>query len=1216
MKVGIINQVVLPLTAATAASPAVAAHGASPLPCALPGRDDVRSSFLSLLANSPERVLSRHLKPGFAGKFAELYPSRLELTALGQIAEECGVHGLSASEFFGFVINHRPSAESLVRFSNALMARSPLSRRFLIESIHRKKETGFYYGLVKDLEVHPAFDDFKNVADVELFHAIAARSSLPSEDLAIFDMLRTHGVAKIRRYYREGLKSIPPIRVIVDSHLLEWDRRFKGSALCALGGHPLYEEQPGTNISPNHVMMGLQWPIAVHDRGEPTIFEANLLVFFARQKMRPGWSDVMSAIVKIEREENEAKKERILNLLPDLTLDGSVDDFIASVKALAEGGDDAVFNFVEQKKGSIAELNRALDTALFFKQEGVIPDWNALAAAPEGVIENSYALRLQRHRERFPEKPIDQVRREFLSVTNGPAVPEEELDAALASYEKILALEKDLVAQSKDALIERITRAQGAAAPDAVELLALARDVARREFGIYPYNTQMLTAILLLASPERYQKGRVAQVATGEGKSLVFAMLAACVASCGGGVDLFTSNNYLARRDARTFAPFYRWFGLSTHAFRHRHGQVAESKGADVRYGPCAEFRWAEMIAAVEGKQLFDKPASIGLVDEVDNLLIDEGNTPAVISASIGAFLPAQIFEAVYGYALQVDDQNVPYDLTRLRNIVREIHAAHAVPEGPRSRNPRVVAHDKRNERFRRNIEALSDEALLFLVEQARKAQKLARNRDYVVVGDGPYDSHRRQIVIVDRENTGRIKGGHVWENGLQRFVELKEFGHCAEEDVTSFSSSAQVFYRSYKRLYALTGTVGDRVDRHELEKKYGLSGFTVPTHQPCRRVDHPLAIVATDAERDRMAARLYTHTTSRGGNGAPPALVMFGSIEEAMAHYDRKLSHVYMDGLQVVTGEFKQNERFYGNRLLSKIFPASEDLAVARAGRAGMLTIATPIFGRGTDIVLTDEAIAAGGLTSVQMFLPKNFRVEVQGRGRAGRQGKPGASFVIASLASDATLRRMSAVTEQLAEIYGPKWYKKPEALALFHLLRDAENVVELLDKDVRLALDERHHAYQSRYFDAMSRAKSGLEYVHRKGKPLNSGGRAIVLFGGKIFSQIKKANEVLTEANERWAHAFTLYNLLSEAVRAPDDLQPLSPPGGHYRRLFDEIAALATANGIDPHVLAQVRESFSERLGAEYAKSTFRRERCIALLDDIVGGALKEIDAMLGSA
>ncbi len=1224
MKVGIIDPVPLPLASANAVTPSdfeieeqeteQAAQEQPACSDIAPNLTEVRSSFLALLSDSPERILSQHLDGGFVRKLADMYPSRSVQAALSQIAEESAARGLNPRDCLGFVTKHRPSAESIIRFSDALMARSPASRKSLLETIDKNAEKGFYYGLINNLEAHPAFDDFKNVLDVELFQVIASKSALPREDLAIFDMLRTHGIARIKRYYREGFKSIPPIRITEDSYALDFDNRFVGVALSALGKSPVYEERPGSDLSSNRIMSRMQWPFITHSRNEPTIFEANLLAYVARRKIRPGWLDIMSAIVKFSSEEREATRDRILSLLPDMILDGSLNDFVTNIKAFAE--DDGVFEFIERHTGSIAALNRHLEAILVLKQEGRTIDWNAVTREPEVVAKDAYALHLRRHHERFPEKPIEQVRSEFLSVTNGPAIPEAELDAAIATYEKILNMEAELVALSNDELRARVAHAREKDALDPVEFLALARDVARREFGIYPYNTQMLTIVLLTASHERYPKGRVAQVATGEGKSLVFAMLAAYIASQGTGVDVFTSNDYLAGRDAGTFVSFYRWFGLSAHAFRHRRWNADESRNADIRYGPCSEFRWAGMLAALNGDRLFAKPGKIGLVDEVDNLIIDEGNTPAIISASIATFLPARFFEAIYHYMMEVDDLKKPHDLSRLKKNIERIADVPDLENQLASRNPKRLKQALGLAQVCRNIESLTNEALLFLIEQARKARRLERNRDYIVKNDGPYDHYGREVVIVDRENTGRIREGHVWSNGLHRFVELKELHSCSDEEVTSFSSSAQVFYRGYERLYALTGTIGDRVDQHELRNKYGLAGFAVPTHMPSRRDDRPLMIVATDAQRDKIAARLYPIAFSRGSNreSAPPILVMFGSIEEAEAHYHKKLRSRYIDGIQVVTGEFKKNSEWYSDDWQHAIFPSNEDDAIARAGGAGMLTVATPIFGRGTDIVPTPEAVAAGGLTSIQMFLPKNLRVEMQGRGRAGRQGKPGKSYVIASLESDATLRQMPAVTKQLEELFGPKWPANADALKLFFLLRDAEHVIDLLEKDVQLELDERHHEYQSRYFDLMNRAKKELERVQKNGKQLKLGDHWVVMFGGKIFSQIRKVNELMTEANERWAHAYTLYSLLSEAVRTPNALAPLDPPDDDYRRLFDEIAASAAADGMDPDVLAQVRESFYERLRMEYAKSAYRRQQSLKLLDDIVGGALKEIDALLG--
>jgi preprotein translocase subunit SecA len=532
---------------------------------------------------------------------------------------------------------------------------------------------------------------------------------------------------------------------------------------------------------------------------------------------------------------------------------------------------------------------------------------------------------------------------------------EKEMRVYMRVVEDINALEPAVHALSDDALRQKTeefkTRVAGGESLDDLlpEAFAVVREAAQRTIGQRHFDVQLAGGMVL-------HDGRVAEMKTGEGKTLVATLPAYLNALSGEGVHIVTVNDYLARRDAQWMGQIYEFLGLKVGLIQHdmEADQRRESYMADVTYGTNNEFGFDylrdNMVLTMPER--VQRRLSYAIIDECDSILIDEARTPLIISGQ--ADRPTELY----------------YTFARLvTNLQPEVHFS--VDEKLKTVAPTEAGIAKVERML--GVPNLYDNQNLDLshyLNQALRAKALMfRDRDYVVK-DG-------EVIIVD-EFTGRLMFGRRYSDGLHQAIEAKEGVKIAEETQTLATITFQNYFRMYGKLAGMTGTAV--TEEEEFRKIYGLDVIVVPTHKPMVRADHPDVVYKTEAAKYRAVVREIEDCFQR----RQPVLVGTTSIEKS----ERLSDMLKRRGVPHNVLNAKQHER--------------EAQVVAQAGQPGQVTIATNMAGRGTDIVLGEGVPQLGGLHILGTERHEARRIDNQLRGRSGRQGDPGSSRFYLSLEDD----------------------------------------------------------------------------------------------------------------------------------------------------------------------------------------------------------------------
>ncbi|NLM55166.1 MAG: preprotein translocase subunit SecA, partial [Firmicutes bacterium] len=481
------------------------------------------------------------------------------------------------------------------------------------------------------------------------------------------------------------------------------------------------------------------------------------------------------------------------------------------------------------------------------------------------------------------------------------------------------------------------------------EAFAVVREAARRTLNMRHFDVQLMGGIVL-------HEGRIAEMKTGEGKTLVATLPVYLNALTGRGVHVVTVNDYLARRDAEWMGKIYEFLGLSVGVIVH--GLTFEERrqayNADVTYGTNNEFGFDYLRdnMVVDVSQLVQRELNYAIVDEVDSILIDEARTPLIISGA------AEDSARHYVRFAQIAPQLKP---ERDYNVDEKAKTIAMTEEGI-ARVERILG-----------IENLFDERnfeLNHYLNQALKAKEFfQRDRDYVVM-DG-------EVVIVD-EFTGRLMPGRRYSEGLHQSIEAKEGVAVLQESQTLASITYQNYFRMYRKLAGMTGTA--KTEEQEFIKIYNMDVVVIPTNKPLIRVDYPDAVYKTEKAKFEAVVREIEERHKTG----QPILVGTISIEKS-----ERLSQM----LKV---------RGIPHEVLNAKNHAKEAEIVAQAGQRGAVTIATNMAGRGTDIVLGEGVPELGGLHVIGTERHEARRIDNQLRGRSGRQGDPGSSRFYVSLEDD----------------------------------------------------------------------------------------------------------------------------------------------------------------------------------------------------------------------
>jgi preprotein translocase subunit SecA len=625
----------------------------------------------------------------------------------------------------------------------------------------------------------------------------------------------------------------------------------------------------------------------------------------------------------------------------------------------------------------------------------------------------------------------------------------------------INALEKDLEALTDDDLRGRTDllkqRLAGGESLDSliVDAFATVREAAKRTLGQRPFDVQLLGGIVL-------HRGMIAEMKTGEGKTLVATLPVFLNALSGKGVHVVTVNDYLAQRDAEWMGSIYRFLGLSVGCIVHglSDDERRDAYAADVTYGTNNEFGFDYLRDNMKFRleEMVQRPFNFAIVDEVDSILIDEARTPLIISG------PAEDSSELYLHINTLIPHLADEDFEK----DEKARAVSFTDAGVEKMEAMLAEAGLLGEG---NLYDVANVSLVHHANQALRAHKLfARDTDYIVK-DG-------RVVIID-EFTGRMMEGRRYSEGLHQALEAKEGVHVQQENQTLASITFQNYFRLYPKLAGMTGTA--MTEAGEFAEIYKLDVVDIPTNVPCIRKDADDEVYRTAREKFEAIAETIEDCRSRG----QPVLVGTVSIEKS----------------ELLSAMLKK--RKVKHQVLNARYHEQEAYIVAQAGTPGAVTIATNMAGRGTDIQLggnmemrfrqelndpTDEAgrariraevaanrekvLAAGGLFILGTERHESRRIDNQLRGRSGRQGDPGASKFFLSLEDD--LMRIFG-SERIDGILQRLGLKEGEAIVhpwVNKALEKAQQKVEARNFEIRKNLlkfddvmnDQRKVVYEQR--------------------------------------------------------------------------------------------------------------------------------------------------------
>lgn len=552
---------------------------------------------------------------------------------------------------------------------------------------------------------------------------------------------------------------------------------------------------------------------------------------------------------------------------------------------------------------------------------------------------------------------------------------ERELKKIYPIVDKIEALEPEMKKLSDEELKNKTSEFRDRLKNDEtlddllVEAYAVVREAAIRSLGMRHYRVQLLGGVIL-------HQGRITEMRTGEGKTLVATLPAYLNALEGKGVHIVTVNDYLAQRDAEWMGQVYEFLGLTVgvaHSGLTKE-ERKEAYGADITYATNNElgFDYLRDNMVIYKEQLVQRELNYAIIDEVDSVLIDEARTPLIISGQSGK--STKLYETCDILARQLQRGSDAKEQSKMDIIMgeeMEEDGDFTVNEKDKSVNLTDQGITKVEEFF--HIENLADPENLEIQHNiilALRAHNLMhRDQDYVVKDD--------QVLIVD-EFTGRIMPGRRYSDGLHQAIEAKEKVKVKRESKTLATITFQNFFNKYNKKAGMTGTA--LTEETEFREIYGMDVIEVPTNMPVIRKDHQDAVYKTHREKLNAVIEDIIESNKKG----QPVLVGTISIEaseEISALLKRK-------GIQ--------------HKVLNAKFHELEAEIVADAGQLNSVTIATNMAGRGTDIKLGEGVVEAGGLKIIGTERHESRRIDNQLRGRAGRQGDPGESRFYISLEDD----------------------------------------------------------------------------------------------------------------------------------------------------------------------------------------------------------------------
>ena len=548
---------------------------------------------------------------------------------------------------------------------------------------------------------------------------------------------------------------------------------------------------------------------------------------------------------------------------------------------------------------------------------------------------------------------------------------EREVKRVLPIVDKIESLEPDFEKLSDEELRDKTrefkSRLAGGETLDDIlpEAYAVVREAAKRTIGMRHYRVQLIGGVIL-------HQGRITEMRTGEGKTLVSTLPAYLNALEGKGVHIVTVNDYLAKRDAEWMGQVHEFLGLTVGCILNSmdNDERREAYNCDITYATNNElgFDYLRDNMVIYKEQLVQRELNYAIVDEVDSVLIDEARTPLIISGSSGK--STKIYEACDNLAKQLK-RGTAKELSKMDLIMKEDDMEtgdFVVDEKEKTVNLTAQGVEKVERFF--HIENLADPENLeiqhCIILALRAHNLMFRDKDYVVKDD--------EVLIVD-EFTGRIMPGRRYSDGLHQAIEAKEHVKVKRESRTLATITFQNFFNKYNKKCGMTGTA--LTEEKEFREIYGMDVVEVPTNKPIARIDYNDSVYKT--KREKLNA----------------------IVEDIADCYERKqpvlVGTITIEASEELSEMLKR--RGIKHKVLNAKYHELEAEIIADAGVAGAVTIATNMSGRGTDIKLGEGVQELGGLRIIGTERHESRRIDNQLRGRAGRQGDPGESKFYISL-------------------------------------------------------------------------------------------------------------------------------------------------------------------------------------------------------------------------
>lgn len=539
---------------------------------------------------------------------------------------------------------------------------------------------------------------------------------------------------------------------------------------------------------------------------------------------------------------------------------------------------------------------------------------------------------------------------------------EKELKRLSKVVEQINAMESQYIALSDEQLRaktdeykERVAKGEELTAilPEA---FATVREASKRVLNMRHFDVQLLGGMVL-------HEGKIAEMKTGEGKTLVATLPVYLNALAGKGVHVITVNGYLAERDSQIMGQLYNFLGLTVGCNLHglSHAQKQEAYACDITYGTNNEFGFDYLRdnMVLYKEQMVQRPLFYSIIDEVDSILIDEARTPLIISGQ--AAKSTEMYHAAQRLVSRMKpEEDFTIDI-KLRSVMLTESGVEKVERG-----------------F--GVENLFDHANVTINHHVQQALKA----NYIMKRDVDYVVENEEVVIVD-EFTGRLMAGRRYSEGLHQAIEAKENLKVQNESMTLATITFQNYFRMYRKLSGMTGTA--KTEEEEFRKIYGLDVIQIPTNRTNVRKDMPDVVYKTVNGKFKAVVE---QIVERHKNNQP---VLVGTIS--------------IENSEVLAEMLKR--RGIQHKVLNAKFHAEEAEIISRAGQPGSVTIATNMAGRGTDILLGEKVSDVGGLHIIGTERHESRRIDNQLRGRAGRQGDPGSSQFYLSL-EDELMRRFGA--------------------------------------------------------------------------------------------------------------------------------------------------------------------------------------------------------------